>query len=563
MEKGIKQLILPWIVAVFSLFVVSCSQDDSMGGFAVDTPELKIDQSQFSVDKNSGEIQVNIQANLPWRLQANQSWVTPSVEQGEKGSHTVKLAYTRNTSLEARTAEVVVWISDQSKQTIELVQGQATLEDTYNNYYVSEQGSGDGSSWQEATSLSKALELAVNQNDVIHIEMGEYHPDANALIDSEQKKDYTFLIQANIKLIGGYPKNATKESKPSVENKTILSGSDSSVHVVSVIAPKVNGLQVVLENLTITKGLGDQASSKVNINGFDLPRDHGAGLIVMQSNLVLEHCEVVYNNSGRHAAGIYIAQDSNVVVNHSKVNHNTGSNANSNAGGIFVSASKLHMNFSEVSFNQAGGVSGGIQSLNYAEVNLVNTIVSNNKARANGGGFYHRGGSKSLIVNSYFYNNEVTDGPGGAISNHDATSMHMISSTIYANSSSKDFSGVNNQNGNSIYMYNSLLFDNYSANGNIQVNPQGELVISKSAVVNKVYDQKGGQVALFEALDLNTTDPLKVRPASEKSPIANFGFELAELTELKQSLQIDTQAIELDLDNQSRDGKKSIGAFAL
>lgn len=555
-------LILGFLYACAFIFF-SCSADDNRYGFTPTNPNLSLSKNEFVVEKDKGEIAINFEANLPWRIESNSTWLVPNLVRGEAGKHTLRLTYDKNIALEDRIGTVTIKITDDSKGVITVKQGKANLDDTYSHYYVKESGTGDGTSWEQATSLTKALALALNNNDVIHIAEGNYQPEHTESISSTMDKDKTFFIQTNLTLIGGYPKEATTGAKVDPTRQTILSGNNQSVHVVTIFAQKITNLAVTLKNITITEGNADATASNLKIKGYDVPRDHGAGIISIESNVVLENCQVIRNNSGRHAAGIYAVKQSEWTISHSVINENIGLNANSNGGGLFLNNSKASISFSDISFNKAGGVAGGIQTLNNSEINLTNVTVTNNQARANGGGIYHRDNSKSLMLNTYYYNNAATDGEGGAISTHNGAILHLISSTVYKNTSTKNFGAMNNQANNTIYLYNSLVFDNPSTANTNGINPAGTTAATQSAVHNQIFGTENVVIGTFTAQDLNTAEALKIRPNTATSPLATQGFSVEELMELRNRLGSTTpiEVFTSDLDEQSRAESRTIGAY--
>ena len=563
LTKTFKPLVLLGLLYSLLFALISCSADDNRYGFTPTNPNLSLTQKDFEVSKEKGELEISFESNLPWRIESNANWISHDLLRGEAGKHILKVTYDRNLTLEDRIGSLTIKITDDSKEKITIKQEKASMDDTYTHYYVKENGTGDGSSWEQATTLDQALQLAVNNNDVIHLAEGTYHPGAHELLPNAADKDKTFLIQANIKLIGGYPKEASTGSKPNPNAHTILSGKNQSVHVMTILAPKLSGLTVVLENLTITEGNSDAGASNLTLKGTNIPRDHGGGIIVIASDVNLNNCKIIKNQSGRHAAGIYADKQSVLTIDHSMINENTGVNTNSNGGGLFLNNSKAFISFSDISFNKAGGVSGGIQTLNNSEINLTNVTVTNNQARANGGGIYHRDNSKSIMVNTYFYNNVATDGEGGGISTHNGAVMHLINSTLYKNESSKNFGAINNQANNTITLYNSLVFDNQSTANNNGINPAGTLSVVKSGVHNQLFGSENETTGTFSSEDIQSTNPEKISPSSTSSPIATQGMSVEELMELRNRLG-STTAIEVftsDLDNKSRTGSKTMGAY--
>jgi len=563
--QSLKAFFILGLLYACAFFFFSCSADDNRYGFTPTNPNLSLSKNAFEVDKDKGEVEIIFEANLPWRIESNSNWLVPNLVRGEAGKHTLQLTHDKNLALEDRVGTITIKITDDSKEIITVKQAKANLDDTFSHYYVKENGTGDGSSWEQATSLAKALELALNNNDVIHIAEGNYQPEHTANIDSTLDKDKTFFIQTNLTLIGGYPQDATTGAKVDPTRQTILSGNNQSVHVVTIFAQKITNLAVTLKNITITEGNADAGASNLKIKGYDVPRDHGAGIISIESNVVLENCQVIRNNSGRHGAGIYAVKQSEWTISHSIINENVGLNTNSNGGGLFLNNSKASLSFSDISFNKAGGVAGGIQTLNNSEINLTNVTVTNNQARANGGGIYHRDNSKSIMLNTYFYNNAATDGEGGAISTHNGAILHLISSTVYKNTSTKNFGAMNNQVNNTINLYNSLVFDNPSAANTNGINPAGTTTATQSAVHNQIFGEENVASGTFTPQQLHTANPLKIRPATATSPLATQGFSVEELMELRNRLG-STSPIEVftsDLDEQARAGSRTIGAYRL
>ncbi|MDR0229938.1 MAG: BACON domain-containing protein [Flavobacteriaceae bacterium] len=549
------------LLLVVIQFFIACSPDDNKYGFAVADPNLKISQATHEVTKDSGTKTVSIEANLPWRANSTANWITINKVQGDAGSHELILSFDKNSAIEERKGIVEVWINSTDKQKIVITQEAASLEDTYTHYYVKPNGTGDGSSWEKAANLSSILALALNNNDIIHLTEGKYIPAAHPLINTNQEKDFTFLIQSNIKIIGGYPTDATTNSKPDNNRQTILSGNNASVHVVTVLAQKISNLFVQLENITITEGNADAAASNLSIKGFTVPRDHGAGIITMESNLSLNNCKVINNKSGRHAAGMFVTQKSNVIVKNSMINDNVGLNSNSNAGGIFINNASMSIYHTDISNNRVGGVAGGIQTLTNSEVNMYNVSITNNQSNSNAGGFYHRGNSKAALVNCYFYNNVSTE--GGAISTHDGAVMSLISSTLYKNESKKLYGAINNQANNTIAIYNSLLFDNFSTVNNNGINPVGQINFYSSAIHQNIYDENEQLQTSFSNKDLDITAPLAIKPISANSPIALLGMSTNDLMVLRNKLNlfISAEEITVDLNNKTREKNKTIGAY--
>lgn len=99
--------------------------------------------------------------------------------------------------------------------------------------YVSTTGSGDGSSWSNASSDLQAMIDASSAGDEIWVAKGTYHP--TKLIKTSKKRSYAFILKEGVSLYGGFAGNeTTRDARTAAKvigncyraNETILSADD-------------------------------------------------------------------------------------------------------------------------------------------------------------------------------------------------------------------------------------------------------------------------------------------------------------------------------------------------
>src|SRR5699024_6553017 len=264
-----------------------------------------------------------------------------------------KIAVSRNRVEENRIAEVTVYITDDAYATLTLEQlAGDPAPDFSTHYYVSAhaKGGSGGKSWDDPIDFEQALELAAS-GDVIHLAAGTYSPKKVVTGgDANNPRDRSFEINQNIHLIGGYPENPAEGSvSNSAVNQTVLSGKlNDSYHVVVVVAPQSEEYQVVFEGVTITGGKAHSANSNVSIDGLNVNRGYGGGMIIVRSKVKIDNSQIIDNATENHAAGMYITRQAVVEIAGSSISKNKGLVNTTNGGGIWNDGSTLIMQDSEV-----------------------------------------------------------------------------------------------------------------------------------------------------------------------------------------------------------------------
>lgn len=419
--------------------------------------------------------------------------------------------------------------------------------------YVKPLGTGDGSSWANATSLGSALASSLSSGDKIHIAAGTYRPSVtitNGDTAVGADNDLTFEIKQNVELIGGYSQNPTTGEAPNPSvNETILSGlleNDSQVnHVIAVTAPKIDGESVKLYGLTIKEGhasdeSGAGTSGELIINDLFYPRNYGAGIIAAGSRLEIDECIISNNTAVAHGVAMLIHQEAEIVVNNSKIIDNGDVAVSSNGVGMWLRNSTGTFNNCTVAGNETSGVGSGVYIYTTAKLNMNNCTIANNIAGARGGAIYARGTSDAVLINCTISGNSATN-YGGGIHTYGSSVIDVISSTI-TNNNAPNGGGVHNtdSNGCSINLYNSIVSGNFNGDGMTSLEIGGTITTISSIVGEEVFDASGTITSgtfdastMLDELSDNGGDTATCKLLLEdNNPAIDSGMTVAELQTL-------------------------------
>lgn len=287
-----------------------------------------------------------------------------------------------------------------------------------NVYFVKENGSGTGKSWQEASgSLNKILELA-ESGDEIWVGAGTFYP------TNSSDRSKAFEIPDGIKLYGGF---AGFETAPSQRKrhlyKSILSGEIGKAGIednsYTVVITKGVSEKTVIDGFTITGGNADGVGPTGDIqrcgsgwynDGTELP-----------SNPTIQHC-IITNNEARDGAGMYNngkgGKANPTLVNCKFLNNRSdldgggmfndgraGGQSNPTIENCLFEGNKA--NYGAGIFNFGGG---GMSS-----PKLVNCRIMKNKAYVRGGAMLNmdvEGISKPVMFDTSIEDNEASVGNG-------------------------------------------------------------------------------------------------------------------------------------------------------
>ena len=300
-------------------------------------------------------------------------------------------------------------------------------------YYVSPtaKGTGDGSSWSNAMTLSDALNAA-QAGDQIWVQGFETITKDNVYFVPEDHKATGFTLKSGVQLYGGFKGTETKLTdrvtlgKPyQMKFRSVLSGdlnNDDEVDNTNLIFPANttrtdNATHVLSVNMLPSSGSNNNTYPTV-INGFTITGGHADG-------------------TSEKGGGIYISGDNTGGGNFRIERCFLFNNYATQGGAVYVSSEVLNRNNGEslinqcVVYNNAAGErsavvneGGGIYLDGAATV--VNTSIFNN----NNGGLRISSGSK--VVNSTIARNT---GAGVDMTTDENASGYVANSIVWGNSS--------------------------------------------------------------------------------------------------------------------------------
>lgn len=309
-------------------------------------------------------------------------------------------------------------------------------------------GTGDGSSWTDASSDLQAMINASATGEEVWVVAGTYKPTQKLLGISTDNRDKTFILKAGVKIFGGFGGTETLLTERNMDtNVTILSGDLNSDDVASmgdayhVVASAGSSTGAVLDGFTIQHGFGDATSTVSGVR-----QNQGAAI-----NITNEETSVIFKNliikdnkcsgTGNGAAGVYLSLSdaSNTVLDHIVFDNNIASASggslyyisNSGSPSLTVSNSKV---FGSRGTSGAGFYINGTSG-NVPNFTVFNTIFSENRATSSpgGGAIYTASYTNSTVINCTFYNNSSSN---GAISygNFSTTDVKIYNSIFNKNS---------------------------------------------------------------------------------------------------------------------------------
>lgn len=182
-------------------------------------------------------------------------------------------------------------------------------------------GTGDGSSWTNASANLQAMIDASAPNDQVWIAKGTYKPTKTvgytsghvALADPRFK---SFDLSNGVKLYGGFNGNESTMGQRKPINKTILSGdflgndvgfTNNSENAYHVVFSANHNTVITLDGLTITGGNTNgqpQAFTNISPSYSEITADGGA-LYSYEAGSLVQNCVFINNNSSHYGGAIY------------------------------------------------------------------------------------------------------------------------------------------------------------------------------------------------------------------------------------------------------------------
>lgn len=270
--------------------------------------------------------------------------------------------------------------------------------------YVTPDGTGDGSSWENATPyLEYATAVAVDPLKQVWVKTGTYYGDVNSA-------EGAFKIYKNNHVYGGFAGNESPDfnldDRDFEANPTILDGRNMN-RVLFQTDHFMNYMYSIWDGFTIQNG---------NFGS-------GAGAYLC-SNSRFSNCKFLNNNANGFGGAVYIisAYYENSLV---KFTNCTFDGNNGSLGGALcdmMGAQLLNCRFSN---NNAVTKGGAYYVFSNKESKIVNTIFDNNTAKL-GGAMYNKG--NITMVNCDVVGNQAVEEGGGM---YNETRYSKINNSIF------------------------------------------------------------------------------------------------------------------------------------
>jgi parallel beta-helix repeat protein len=320
------------------------------------------------------------------------------------------------------------------------------------NYFVTESGagSGDGSSWDNASSDLQAIISSASSGERIFVAGGTYYPTLRAG-NGNSDRDKAFVLNDGVEIYGGFAgteNDLTDRDLTLTANATVLSGDlnvggDADADAYHVVIAAGLTTATVLDGVTISGGKANANGSISNVNGETVPREDGGGIYIKNSDTYLTLSNVTFkeNNARHYGGGVYNAASS--TLNGITVLDNNAAYG----GGIFNDNSNSDILDATVSGNTASTSGGGITNANTSTPALINVLITNNKATGDkGGGIYNTSSSDPTLTNVTISKNKAAS--GGGIYNNSGVSLTANNTIIWGNElNSGSSNGVGNAGG--------------------------------------------------------------------------------------------------------------------
>ena len=269
-------------------------------------------------------------------------------------------------------------------------------------YYVKTGGnnSSAGTSWSTAKAdLQNALNVS-SVGDEIWIAAGTYKPtlDPSTGTASGSTRDYSFYLDKNIEIYGGFAGTETLLSqRNSTSNPVILSGDINAGGTATndcyhVFITEGLSSATVLDGITITGGKAD-GSSMIIYSGQNYYQNSGGGMRNHGSSPTLTDVTICGNTAANYGGGIFNRLSSSPTL----TNVTISGNAAIEGGGMFNYASSPTLTNVTISGNTAASNGGGIYNYSSSSPTITNTLFWGNKK-----------GTSSTLAGADIYNNIST-----------------------------------------------------------------------------------------------------------------------------------------------------------
>lgn len=336
--------------------------------------------------------------------------------------------------------------------------------------YVKPSGTGNGSSWANASGDLQVMINASAVGDQIWVASGTYVPDQIIGTLPSNVRNKTFHLNQDIKLYGGFAGNETTISQRVAGSTSTLSGDlgtvgDNSDNCFHVMVTADLTAATIIDGFTFTKGNANPSSYSFvrtwNNRQYNLA--FGGALFNNYSSPTISNCSFT-NNYAHFGASVMNFYSSPAISNCNFSNDTARSGC-----GIYNQYTSSTISNCSFSGNLATNYGGGI--MNYYSTTDISQCTFSDNSAPRGAGIYNYYCSLSTISNCTFSDNSATDYGGGIM--NDNSTPQISNSTFLGNSAST---------GGGVYNTNSTpYFSDCTFSGNTATNGGGGMCNNLSA----------------------------------------------------------------------------------
>ena len=292
-------------------------------------------------------------------------------------------------------------------------------------------GSGNGSSWANASSLQNAIAIA-SSNSQIWVKQGDYPVSSTLLVSL-----------SNISIYGGFAGDETALNQRDWTNNTTVFNGQNTVKIMRFSSNNgiIDGIHFRNGFVTGTVYTTNDGGGALRLTGVDQiirnctflnnrstsERGGGAIFIWHGGGQLIENC-IFQNNTqtipNSNGGGAIHNWDENVIIRNCRFVSN---NSSSPGGAVYSWGQNFRLEGSTFENNHSD-VDGGAVSARYYSNTIINCNFIGNTANGNGGALINSDVTK--VINCLFNNNEA-NGFGGAIYNNQE--LEVTNSTFVNN----------------------------------------------------------------------------------------------------------------------------------
>ncbi|WP_164490041.1 glycine-rich protein [Runella sp. SP2] len=469
--------------------------------FEVSNPDFDhfIDSSPFTVGGCSPSVSITADpsgsitagTSVTFTATPTNGGTTPSYQWKKNGNNvgTNSATYTDAVLVNGDKITCVMTSNDACASTPTATSNEVTMvvtnacQNITNRIYVTPTGTGNGSSWANATS---DLQAAINNEcgvTEIWVAAGTYIPakDPSGNASPTDPRDKAFYLKDGIAIYGGFVGTETERTQRNpATNVTILSGdignlNDASDNCYHVVVSVEDGPSTVLDGLKIANGTTSSVSAgSIRVEGYIFYRNSGGGLNSQESTVTINNCTFENNSSPYGGAMYLLTYNNNSLISNCTFINNKGTGTNPAGAAVVIdNFGGNSSTFTDCRFiSNTGAVKGGAIYLFFngsTAIDFKRCVFANNTA-TNGGAVYqdkNTGQEVPNFENCLFVNNQASQKAGALYLNSSAATI--TNNTIYGNSttSATETSGaIYAPNG--VTISNSILWNNTSAAGGAQ-----------------------------------------------------------------------------------------------